>query len=84
MQRINTQKNKKLQPIDNSEQIKSLKDDIELIRKDLLQIENDLQNEKKSMEVLIAEWIALLTSIINNGYFMPDGIRPVLMEMTKY
>ena len=53
MQRISIQKNKKLQPIDNSDQIKSLKDDIELIRKDLLQIENDLQNEKKSMEVLI-------------------------------
>ena len=44
----------------------------------------ELQNEKRSLDVLISEWIALLISIAQNGYFMHEGIRPVLLEMVRY
>jgi hypothetical protein len=32
---------------------------------------------------LIAEWIALLVSIIKHGYFMSNGVREILREMIR-
>ena len=74
----------KWQPADNSQQVQSLRNNIESIRMELLQVQIELQNEKKSMNVLVTEWIALLVSIVQNGYFMPDGLKSVLLQMTKY
>lgn len=53
MQSMQHQKAKIWKPKDNNSQVQYLKEDIELIRAELLQIEKQLKNEKSSLDVLL-------------------------------